>query len=59
MRWRLQITEYDFTVIHKAGKFNTNADALSRIQIDSPNTPETQQYLVTTRSKTRSNMFFK
>lgn len=54
MLWRLQLTEYDFTVIHKADKFNTNADALSRVQIDSADTPETQQYLVTTRSQTQS-----
>lgn len=55
MRWRLQLTEYDFSVIHKAGKYNTNADALSRIQIDSSGILESQQYLVTTRSKTNSN----
>lgn len=32
-RWRLRLSEYDFTVIYKKGKFNTNADALSRIEI--------------------------
>lgn len=32
-RWRLKLSEYDYTVIHKPGKFNTNADALSRIEV--------------------------
>lgn len=32
-RWRLRLSEYDFTVIYKKGKSNTNADALSRIEI--------------------------
>lgn len=32
-RWRLKLSEYDFTVIYKQGKCNTNADALSRIEI--------------------------
>lgn len=32
-RWRLKLSEYDFSVIYKQGKFNTNADALSRIEI--------------------------
>lgn len=32
-RWRLKLSEYNFTVIYKQGKSNTNADALSRIEI--------------------------
>lgn len=32
-RWRLKLSEYDFTVIYKKGKNNTNADALSRVEI--------------------------
>lgn len=32
-RWKLKLSEYDFTVIYKQGKCNTNADALSRIEI--------------------------
>lgn len=32
-RWRLKLSEYDFTIIYKQGKCNTNADALSRVEI--------------------------
>ena len=32
-RWKLKLAEYDFTVIYKKGKCNTNADALSRIEL--------------------------
>ncbi|KAL4122764.1 hypothetical protein QTP88_015039 [Uroleucon formosanum] len=31
LRWRLKLAEYQFEVIYKTGKSNTNADALSRI----------------------------
>lgn len=37
-RWRLKLSEYDFSVIHKTGKANTNADALSRVQIHNEET---------------------
>lgn len=33
-RWRLRLSEYDFTIMYKQGKANTNADALSRIEIN-------------------------
>ena len=31
MRWRIQLAEYDYDIVHKSGIQNTNADALSRI----------------------------
>lgn len=31
MRWRIQLAEYDFEIVHKSGSLNTNADALSRM----------------------------
>ena len=34
VRWRLKLEEYDYEIIYKKGKYNTNADALSRIQIN-------------------------
>lgn len=30
MRWNLRLAEFDYVVIHKSGKANTNADSLSR-----------------------------
>lgn len=33
-RWRLRLQEYDFHIIHKSGKQNANADALSRLQFN-------------------------
>lgn len=32
-RWTIKLSEYDFEVIHRPGKANSNADALSRIPI--------------------------
>ncbi|CAF4800983.1 unnamed protein product [Pieris macdunnoughi] len=32
-RWRLRLAEYNYDVQYKKGKANTNADALSRVQI--------------------------
>lgn len=34
IRWRLKLEEFDYEVIYKKGKLNTNADALSRIKTD-------------------------
>ena len=31
MRWKIQLAEYDYEIIHKSGSQNTNADAVSRI----------------------------
>lgn len=33
-RWKLKLSEYDFSVVYKKGSSNCNADALSRIQIN-------------------------
>jgi len=30
IRWRLKLEEYDYEIVYKAGKGNTNADALSK-----------------------------
>ena len=34
VRWRLKLEEFDYTIIYKSGRQNTNADALSRIQLN-------------------------
>ena len=31
MRWRLRLSEFDFQILYKKGKLNTQADALSRL----------------------------
>lgn len=33
VRWRLKLEEYDYNIVYKKGKLNTNADALSRVEI--------------------------
>jgi hypothetical protein len=47
-RWRLKLSEYDYEVKYKQGKFNTNADALSRIEL---NNDEISSILVNTSEK--------
>lgn len=32
-RWKLKLSEYNYTVVYKQGKCNLNADALSRVEI--------------------------
>lgn len=34
IRWRLKLEEYQYDIVYKKGKINTNADALSRIEIN-------------------------
>lgn len=41
-RWKIRLAEYHYEVIHKKGKMNSNADALSRIRL-----PETNVNVVT------------
>lgn len=50
IRWRLELEEYEYEIIHKSGILNTNADALSRISYPS----ETQDIRVVTRSQSKT-----
>lgn len=34
VRWRLKLEEFDYKIVYKKGKLNSNADALSRVQIN-------------------------
>lgn len=59
-RIRTELSDYDFQIIFKPGKYNTNADALSRIKIDSeilknmiPTNHE--EIKIVTRSMTKQN----
>lgn len=47
-RWRLKLSEYNFTTVYKQGKQNTNADALSRIEI---NNEDVSSVIVNTSEK--------
>jgi hypothetical protein len=38
LKWRIKLYEFDFEIIYKEGKRNTNADALSRINLPEVNT---------------------
>jgi hypothetical protein len=40
-RWRLKLSEYTYDVVYKKGKANTNADALSRIELHNEQTDTT------------------
>ncbi len=35
-RWLEELSQYNFTVVHRAGKKHANADALSRLDVDDP-----------------------
>lgn len=52
-RWRLTLMEYDFEIMHREGRANKCADALSRIKFEDPEAePIKTVFLVQTRSKT-------
>jgi hypothetical protein len=44
LRWTIRLQPYKFEVIHKAGKKHTNADALSRIEVYSIATDESDHW---------------
>lgn len=56
LRWRIKLEEYNFKIIHKAGALNTNADALSRVEITEQDieTQNSDEFInIVTRSKSK------
>lgn len=55
-RWRLRLQDYDFELVYKNGKQNTNADALSRIKINALDSEdENPSLIVNVEQKNRSD----
>lgn len=46
VRWRLKLSEYDYDIVYKKGKYNTNADFLSRLENHLMETSETPDDLL-------------
>jgi len=49
IRWRLKLEGYDYEIIHRAGKGNTNTDALSR----NPATDDSKTFHIVQKEKER------
>jgi len=49
IRWRLKLEEYDYEIIHRARKSNTNGDALSR----NPVTDDSKTFHIVQKEKER------
>jgi len=49
IKWRLKLEEYDYEIIHCAGKGNTNADALNR----NPVTDDSKTFHIVQKKKER------
>lgn len=45
IRWRLKLEEYDYVIHYKKGKLNSNADALSRVEINVNETNTIFEYI--------------
>lgn len=50
-RWRLRLQDYNFEIIYKKGKQNTNADALSRIKVNAIDSDDGDSLKVNVDSK--------
>ncbi|KAM0724355.1 Retrovirus-related Pol polyprotein from transposon 17.6 [Formica fusca] len=56
IRWRLKLEEYDYEIIHKAGRANANADALSRnVTREAHETEEEEREILAIEKETNSD----
>jgi len=55
MRWRLKLEEYDYEIEYKAGRLNSNADALSRVQVNITNAESKQETSESTPERERES----
>ncbi|KAM0735103.1 Retrovirus-related Pol polyprotein from transposon 17.6 [Formica fusca] len=56
IRWRLKLEEYDYEIVHKAGRANANADALSRnVTKEAHETEEEEREILAIEEETNSD----
>lgn len=58
VRWRLLLEEYDYSIIYKPGKNNTNSDALSRAITDSDLDTDPKKHLLSIQADDSHNLTF-
>lgn len=51
VRWRLQLEEYNYEIVYKKGSLNTNADALSRVELYANELSEIQKFIKKTKEQ--------
>lgn len=56
MRWRIRLEEYDYKIVHKSGKLNANADALSRAIPDIEDSPKMQTISVNVLTRNQAKI---
>lgn len=61
LRWRIKLEEYDYKIFYKKGKLNTNADALSRVEIHTKETEFWEQLddIISEYDQTKRGLFDK
>lgn len=55
IRWRLKLEEYNYKIIHKAGRANANADALSRNMPRDTSQTKKEKEVLSVTEEARSN----